>query len=149
LACRVTLYFYRIAVVETVKGGNDIIKMARPYCVTAFGSSLEKMIHTGNSGATVYSMDAEVALIEASFFLAPDSHAKACQLLHTSGDEEEERKASLKQTRVHDHMLGHVDGLQQGASLAHRFQCEPTDKCAEVDLQVRDSATCLRRYIHK
>ena len=42
--------------------------------------------------------------MEASF-LAPDLHGAKAELLHISGDEENERKSLLYQTQVYDQML--------------------------------------------
>jgi len=119
-------------VVETVVGDEDRIEMARPCCIISTGSGLEKIMRPGDDGALGYHMDAEMALTEASF-LAPDDDSKASYLLHTSADEEEERKALLKQMRAHDQMHILVDRPQRQKSLVH---CEPTNRQA-LDTQVR------------
>ena len=118
-------------------GEKKRIEMARPCCIISTGSGLEKMMRTGNDGAVGYHMDAEMALTEASF-LAPDDDPKASYLLHTSADEEEERKALLKQMRAHDQMHILVDRPQRQKSLVH---CEPANRQA-LDTQVRH-LSCL------
>jgi len=123
-------------VVETVLGDEDRIEMARPCCIISTGSGLEKMMRTGNDGAVGYHMDAEMALTEASF-LAPDDDTKASYLLHTTADEEEERKALSKQMRVHDQMHILVDRPQRQKSLVH---CDPTNRQAldTQDISISD-----------
>ena len=118
-------------------GDEDRIEMARPCCIISTGSGLEKLMRTGNDGAVGYHMDAEMALTEASF-LAPDDDTKASYLLHTTADEEEERKALSKQMRVHDQMHILVDRPQRQKSLVH---CDPTNRQA-LDTQVRH-LSCL------
>ena len=113
-------------------GEEERIEMARPCCIISTGSGLEKIMRPGDDGALGYHMDAEMALTEASF-LAPDDDTKASYLLHTTADEEEERKALSKQMRVHDQMHILVDRPQRQKSLVH---CEPTNRQA-LDTQVR------------
>ena len=69
-------------------------------------------------------MDMEVACLEASF-LAPDLHGAKAELLHISGDEENERKSLLYQTQVYDQMLMDTESKLHTSSHNSNSQGEP------------------------
>lgn len=73
-------------------------------------------------------MDMAAARLEASF-LAPDLHGASGEILHNSGDEENERKSLLHQTQAYDQMLMDMETNMHKSSYSSETQCD----CGSVE----------------